>query len=440
MTDYAHIRLESHGHVALATLDRPGKLNALNGALRDDILHLAQDVRSDDEVRVLVITGAGRGFCSGADLTGGPRAEHELSQNERLDEWGWVGRQALALHELDKPVIAAMNGVAAGAGMSLALSCDLRVGGPGARFRTVFAERSLSPDSGMSYFLTRILGYARAADLVFTSRDVDAAEAYRLGLLDRLVGEGEVVTAAAGGGRPDREAAPGGHPVGQARAAAQHRRRAGRVAPVRDRGPGLRAQAPTTSASRRPASASGGRRTSPAASPRPGRWGASPVTISESPAVVVAVIWAALRPFTPSLTRAVFHTWLFHAASVGWAKSPSTTRLARTAPAAAGSRRSGGPRRPAAGWRAPSASGARTARPSASRGAAGRGVAEPASAAARRRVTLAADPPRRLARGVFEVAKCVSHTCAVSPSASPGSSAPPPDSGRHRGRRPRPGP
>jgi enoyl-CoA hydratase/carnithine racemase len=195
MTDYAHIRLESHGHVALATLDRPGKLNALNGALRDDILRLAADVRADDEVRVLVITGAGRGFCSGADLTG-PRPEGELSQNERLDEWGWVGRQALAIHELDKPVIAAVNGVAAGAGMSLVLSCDLRVGGPGARFRTVFAERSLSPDSGMSYFLTRILGYARAADLVFTSRDVDAAEAYRLGLLDRLVGDGEVVEAA----------------------------------------------------------------------------------------------------------------------------------------------------------------------------------------------------------------------------------------------------
>ncbi|HMH93933.1 MAG TPA: enoyl-CoA hydratase/isomerase family protein [Streptosporangiaceae bacterium] len=196
MTDYAHVRLESHGHVALATLDRPDKLNALNGGLRDDILRLAQDVRDDDEVRVLVITGAGRGFCSGADLTGGPRPEHELSQNERLDEWGWVGRQALAIHELDKPVIAAVNGVAAGAGMSLALSCDLRVGGPGARFRTVFAERSLSPDSGMSYFLTRILGYARAADLVFTSRDVDATEAYRLGLLDRLIGDGEVVKAA----------------------------------------------------------------------------------------------------------------------------------------------------------------------------------------------------------------------------------------------------
>ena len=88
-----------------------------------------------------------------------------------------------------------MNGVAAGAGMSLALACDLRVGGAATRFRTVFAERGLSPDSGMSYFLTRIVGYARACDLYFTSRDVDAAEAYRLGLLDRLV-EGDPVAAA----------------------------------------------------------------------------------------------------------------------------------------------------------------------------------------------------------------------------------------------------
>ena len=75
MTDYAHIRLESHGHVALATMDRPGKLNALNGALRDDLLRLAADVRAEDEVRALVIIGAGRGFCSGVDLSGGPSAD-----------------------------------------------------------------------------------------------------------------------------------------------------------------------------------------------------------------------------------------------------------------------------------------------------------------------------------------------------------------------------
>ncbi len=197
MTDYAHIRLETRGHVAIATMDRPEKLNALNAALRDDLIRLAADIRAEDEVRALVITGAGRGFCSGVDLSGArPDADAAPSQNDRLDEWGWVGRQAMAIYEIDKPVIAAVNGVAAGAGMSLALGCDLRVGGPGSRFRTVFAERSLSPDSGMSYFLTRIVGYARAADLVFTSRDVDAAEAYRLGLLDRLIEDGDVVTAA----------------------------------------------------------------------------------------------------------------------------------------------------------------------------------------------------------------------------------------------------
>jgi 2-(1,2-epoxy-1,2-dihydrophenyl)acetyl-CoA isomerase len=88
---------------------------------------------------------------------------------------------------LDKPIIAAVNGVAAGAGMSVALACDMRVGSEKTRFKTVFIERSLSPDSGMSFFLPRIVGHARACDLVFTSRSVDADEAYRLGLLDRLV-------------------------------------------------------------------------------------------------------------------------------------------------------------------------------------------------------------------------------------------------------------
>lgn len=104
-----------------------------------------------------------------------------------LDEDGWVGRWAKLFHHFDKPVIAAINGVAAGAGMSRALAADLRVGCEASRFKTVFIERSLSPDSGMSYFLPRIIGYARAADLIFTSRAVDAEEAFRLGLLDRLV-------------------------------------------------------------------------------------------------------------------------------------------------------------------------------------------------------------------------------------------------------------
>ena len=198
VADNAALRIDRQGHVAVVTLDRPDKLNALNGELRQGILDATAEMRNDDDVRAVVITGAGRGFCSGVDLTGGrPDQTEEPSQNERLDEFGWVGRQAIAIYELDKPTIAAVNGVAAGAGMSLALACDLRVGGPTARFRTVFLERSLSPDSGMSFFLPRIVGYSRACDLVFTSRDVDAEDAYRMGLLDRLVADDPVGAAVA---------------------------------------------------------------------------------------------------------------------------------------------------------------------------------------------------------------------------------------------------
>ena len=183
------LHLENHGHIAVLTLNRPQKLNALDADLRDALLDALASVKNDDEVRAVVITGAGRGFCSGADLTSTRGEAAPPTQNDRLDDLGWVGRQALAVHGLDKPVIAAVNGVAAGAGMSLALACDLRVGAESARFKTVFIERNLSPDSGMSFFLPRIVGYSRAADLIYTSRAVDAEESYRLGLLDRLVGD-----------------------------------------------------------------------------------------------------------------------------------------------------------------------------------------------------------------------------------------------------------
>jgi 2-(1,2-epoxy-1,2-dihydrophenyl)acetyl-CoA isomerase len=187
----SNLRLERDGHVAVATLDRPDKLNALSMELSKELLALCEQVNEDDDIWVLVITGAGRGFCSGADLTGQRPAERaEAGHSVRVDELGWVGRQAMGVSGIAKPTIAAVNGVAAGAGMSLALACDMRTGDSRTRFRTVFAERSLSPDSGMSYFLPRIVGYSRAADLIFTSRDVGADEAYRLGLLDRLA-EGE---------------------------------------------------------------------------------------------------------------------------------------------------------------------------------------------------------------------------------------------------------
>ena len=196
MTD-ATLLMEKTEHVAVLTLNRPRKLNALNGDLRDAMQDALADVHADDDVRAVVFTGAGRGFCSGADLTAGGSANAQPpAQNDHLDDLGWVGRQALSLYNLNKPAIAAVNGVAAGAGMSLALACDLRVGSSQSRFKTVFIERNLSPDSGMSFFLPRIVGYSRAADLIYTSRTVDAQEAHRIGLLDRLVDHDELLATA----------------------------------------------------------------------------------------------------------------------------------------------------------------------------------------------------------------------------------------------------
>ncbi len=195
MTDEV-LLVEKTEDVAVLTLNRPEKLNALSGDLRGAMHDAIADVKADDAVRAVIFTGAGRGFCSGADLTAGGGAEATPSQNDHLDDLGWVGRQALALYGLNKPVIGAVNGVAAGAGMSLALACDVRVGSEKSRFKTVFIERNLSPDSGMSFFLPRIVGYSRATDLIYTSRAVDAEEALRIGLLDRLVEHDDLMESA----------------------------------------------------------------------------------------------------------------------------------------------------------------------------------------------------------------------------------------------------
>jgi 2-(1,2-epoxy-1,2-dihydrophenyl)acetyl-CoA isomerase len=191
---YEAILYETRGPVAIITLNRPERLNAIGAAVREEVHAAVEAAHHDDAVRAAIITGAGKGFCSGADLSGaatraagGGGIPAPTAMGDKLDEMGWVGRWAKRFAHFDKPLIAAVNGVAAGAGMSMALACDLRVGSTAARFKTVFIERNLSPDSGMSYFLPRIVGYSRAADLIFSSRAVNADEAYRIGLLDRLV-------------------------------------------------------------------------------------------------------------------------------------------------------------------------------------------------------------------------------------------------------------
>lgn len=175
--------------IAILTLNRPDTLNALSLDLLDMLIQACQDIRNDDGIWAAIITGEGRGFCSGANVGMlQHRKEGELPpMHERLDPYGWVGRLSTAIYKtMGKPVIGAINGVAAGAGMSIALACDMRVGSEKTRFKVVFPERSLSPDTGMSYFLPRIIGYSRACDLIMTSRFVESDEAYRIGLLDRL--------------------------------------------------------------------------------------------------------------------------------------------------------------------------------------------------------------------------------------------------------------
>ncbi len=156
---YKDLTFEVDDHVAVVTFNRPEKLNALNAGLREDIYSVCEQIYNDDDIRAVIFTGEGRGFCSGADLTGGrsPAGDETPPQNQRLDQMGWVGKLAMSIYEIGVPSIAAMNGVAAGAGMSIALGCDMRIGSSRSRFKTVFAERGLSPDSGMSYFLPRLI-------------------------------------------------------------------------------------------------------------------------------------------------------------------------------------------------------------------------------------------------------------------------------------------
>jgi 2-(1,2-epoxy-1,2-dihydrophenyl)acetyl-CoA isomerase len=171
--------------VRTLTLNRPDRLNAINPALHSQIEHAVMEASMDDEVRVVVITGSGRGFCAGLDLVDRKNKDSSSSTRyERLDELRWVGRQALGIVGCDKPVIAAINGIAAGAGFALALACDMRFMSEDARVTTGYIRRALSPDGGMSYFLPRLVGYTRAAEMIFTGRDIYPDEAERIGLVN----------------------------------------------------------------------------------------------------------------------------------------------------------------------------------------------------------------------------------------------------------------
>ena len=168
--------------VMTITLNRPDSLNALNGPMRRELLAALKTAARDDAVRCVVLTGAGRGFCSGADLRGGD-TERDFRRVLRAEYIPLIN----ALRDLPKPVIAAVNGVAAGAGVSLALACDLVYAAEDARFIQAFIKIGLVPDSGSTRTLVRALGRHRAAALIFSGDPLSAAEAYAVGLVAMVV-------------------------------------------------------------------------------------------------------------------------------------------------------------------------------------------------------------------------------------------------------------
>jgi len=168
------------------TLNRPERLNAVNPRLADELPRAIEDAACDDAVRVVVITGAGRGFCAGLDLSEPPKLP-DGDLRARLDPLAWVGRWVLAALQCEKPLIAAVNGAAAGAGFGLALAADIRLMAKGARVSAGYVRRGLSPDAGVSYVLPRLIGLSRANDIVLSGRDVDSDEALRIGLVVAVI-------------------------------------------------------------------------------------------------------------------------------------------------------------------------------------------------------------------------------------------------------------
>lgn len=171
--------------VLTVTLNRPKKYNALNATVAKEIIAVCKQAGRDAEVRAIILTGAGKGFCAGQDLTEVEGRTDNFSFREHLVRG--YNRMIMALRTLEKPVIVAVNGACAGAGLGLALAGDIRLASDRAKFLTAFIGIGLAPDSGVSYWLPRLIGPARAADMLFTNDAVDGPTAAEIGLVNRCV-------------------------------------------------------------------------------------------------------------------------------------------------------------------------------------------------------------------------------------------------------------
>jgi len=193
---YEDITLEKRENgVALLTLNRPQRLNAVRWQSWDEIEDAIERLTSNEAVRVLVVTGAGRGFCSGTDL-GAARALPDLPAVGRSERHRAPYASTAKLIACPIPTIAAVNGVAAGAGLSLCLACDIRIASEAARFSAIWSQRGLLADFGATYLLPRIVGMAKGLELMYTGDIIDAQEALRIGLVSRVVAPDDLMPTA----------------------------------------------------------------------------------------------------------------------------------------------------------------------------------------------------------------------------------------------------
>ena len=190
MPEYADLLFEIDSNVATITLNRPDRLNAISGPMLESLSQALRDADRDRDVRVIVITGAGRGFCAGLDLkdlvagTGiGSNGADGLA-NARFD---LANSPPIVLHTTDKPVICAINGPAAGYGMDLALGADIRIASSDAKLAAVFTRRGILPESGGAWLLPRLIGWEKAAEIAFAGRTLSAQEALETGLVSHVV-------------------------------------------------------------------------------------------------------------------------------------------------------------------------------------------------------------------------------------------------------------
>src|SRR5258708_1769767 len=183
-----HVVVRTHDGVGLIQLNRPEKMNAIGALTRKQLSEAIKQVERDDKVRVVVLTGSGRAFCSGADVTemaqeGGLRTPEDVGNVLRNEYMPMLTR----LRTMPKPVVAAMNGPAVGIGASYALACDIRIATPEAYILEAFVNIGLAPDGGVSWLLPRLAGTGIAYEMFFTGKPLQAVDAHRLGVINRIV-------------------------------------------------------------------------------------------------------------------------------------------------------------------------------------------------------------------------------------------------------------